>query len=485
METRSSIPTPREGESAAERAVFWPAMMRWLMVDRGVAFASAARLWQFGAGVVSLYFVACFFSPELQGFYYAFASLLSSQMFFDLGLGSVLTLVASHEWGNARRPGGPDSDLARRRLGELARHARRWYRWCALLFAGVLLPSGLVFFATESPVAFDWRGPWVAGVAVSAVNFLLIPSFAILEGCNRVAAVQCCRLASGVLGSLVVWTCVATGCGLWTIVASCAVRLAVESAVVVAGHASFFRSFDRSVLPNEPSLSWRRELLPLQWRIAAQNLVGYVAQQALGPIVFKYHGATLGGRMGMTWSAVTAIQSAAAAWIHTRVPQWGRLISEGGTVAARSLLRRALGVALAVHAAGGLALLALIAALQSHWPALGDRLLPPGTAVLLVAGACASLAAYGLGVFVRLHKIDPFLRQSVTCHALTGLLVWQLGAAFGPVGTAWGHLGVAVLVTLPWTWLIYRETVALARSAIMASSSNENSATAVRMSCSR
>ncbi len=446
-----------------------------LLMDRSVSLAVAARVWQFLAGGVSLYLVAKFFSPELQGFYYAFASLIGSQLFFDLGLGAVLTLVASHEWGRTQEPDPTLALIARQRLGELVRHARRWYVACGVAYAAVVMAGGLWFFAGEGDGIIVWQWPWCCAVLLSSLNFSLIPSLAVLEGCNYMVAIQGCRLLSGLLGSLAVWTCIVSGGGLWAIVASCGVRLIVEGFVVAVQFRGFFREVTGAVSPTEPRLSWKQELLPLQWRVAVQNLFGYLALQAYTPIIFKFHGPVQGGRMGMTWSAVTTIQLAASAWLQTRVPQLGRLLSERATHSARALFGRVLRVSIGMYVAASVSFLALIAVLQRVAPDIAARVLELPTIGLFCLGMGLALVANALGTYVRLHKIDPFLRLGVGSSIVIGVLVWWLGATFGAPGAAWAHLLVTGLLILPATYWIYRRVAGAAAIAEHTSRSVETS----------
>src|SRR5206468_2800274 len=71
---------------------------RLLGIDRAVFFAIAGKIWSLSAGLVTTLLIAGFFSPDLQGYYYTFQAVLAIQAIAELGLGSVLTYYASHEW---------------------------------------------------------------------------------------------------------------------------------------------------------------------------------------------------------------------------------------------------------------------------------------------------------------------------------------------------------------------------------------------------
>src|SRR6266850_5266887 len=67
-------------------------------IDRAVFFGLLSRIWGLAAGGVTAILIATYFSPELQGYFYTFTTILALQVFAELGLGTVAVQFASHEW---------------------------------------------------------------------------------------------------------------------------------------------------------------------------------------------------------------------------------------------------------------------------------------------------------------------------------------------------------------------------------------------------
>jgi O-antigen/teichoic acid export membrane protein len=261
------------------------------------------------------------------------------------------------------------------------------------------------------------------------------------------------------IGNLVVWAIILSGGGLWAVVGSTVARLGVEAYLVLYRYAPLLGDLTSTARVGPPKLSWETELLPLQWRIAVQSIAAYFLLQAYTPIIFKYHGAELGGRMGMTLSAISTVQLVALAWIQTRVPQIGRLISERRTDASRQLFLRVLRVCMGVYAIGSAAFLVLLLLLV-HWlPWLASRMLDPWSVLLFQLAMGLTLLVSGLGTYVRAHKIDPFLKIGMFNATVTGLLIWWAGARLGPAGAAVAHIATTSVIMLPATCFIYRGTV--------------------------
>src|SRR5262245_66110501 len=102
----------------------------WLRPGAAVVYAVLARSWQALAGVVTLLVIGRFFSPEIQGYYYTFSSLLALQAFIELGLGVVIVNTASHERAllHLSADGWIEGDeRAKDRLASLGVFVLRWY----------------------------------------------------------------------------------------------------------------------------------------------------------------------------------------------------------------------------------------------------------------------------------------------------------------------------------------------------------------------
>ncbi|MGK2857227.1 MAG: hypothetical protein ACSLFQ_08475, partial [Thermoanaerobaculia bacterium] len=193
-------------------------------VSRAVLYAIAVRGWQLLAGPITVVVIARFYSPELQGFYYAFASILAMQGFFELGLFNVIVNVAAHEWAHVDGDQGGDTEPRGRalaRIGSLARFILRWYLGVAVLFFLVVSVAGTIFLSSAGG-SHDivWFAPWIALVACTAAHLTLLPFNSLLEGCNRVASVNGFLLVQAMLAAFAVRIVIPAGGGLWELAVS-------------------------------------------------------------------------------------------------------------------------------------------------------------------------------------------------------------------------------------------------------------------------
>jgi len=126
-------------------------ILRGIGLDRAVSYGVFTRVWSLFAGPVTLLMIAARLSKEQQGYYYTIGSLLALQLFFELGLMTVLSQFASHEfvklsWGSR---GAIEGDpVARERFCDLLCKAARWFGVAALLLVVGPGPRG---------GSFSWR----------------------------------------------------------------------------------------------------------------------------------------------------------------------------------------------------------------------------------------------------------------------------------------------------------------------------------------
>lgn len=407
---------------------------------------------------VTLLLIILHFSPEMQGYYYTFASLLALQVFVELGLGQVIQQFASHEWSRLELdPRGQivGSPEALSRLVSLGRLAVGWYAAAGGLLAVGLGAAGFLFFsrAPQGHPEVSWTLPWLALCVLTGVKLATAPLWSILEGCNQVSQVYAFRVGEGILGAVGAWIAVVAGAGLWTGSVVTGVGLLWAALYLRKRYCAFFRTFYSP--PGGPRIPWRAEVWPMQWRIALTWLSGYLAYSLYTPVMFHYHGPRAAGQMGMTWSLIGALSAVASLWVTARTAQFGILIARRDYPALDRLFVRCTAACCCVALAGALLIWLAVHGLYSMEHPASHRLLPPLPCALFLAATFLMLLSFPQAVYLRAHKKEPFLVPSVAGGLLVGSCTWLLGSRWGAMGMAAGYLAVTALQlpvgTLVWS----------------------------------
>ncbi len=419
-----------------------------LAIDRAVFFSIVGKIWTLPAGLITTLLIASVFSPELQGYYYTFSSVLALGAFAELGLGVVLINYASHEWAklaldeDGRVIGDAD---ALSRLTSLGQFAATWYLIAAAIMTLVLTVGGLVFFATAGDPAFPWRAPWIVLCVVTGLTLCLVPVWALLEGCNQVSNVYTYRLIQSVAFSIAAWAAIYLDAGLWT--ASISGTASLIATIVMIGPR--YGQFIRTIMlrqPKGPHLRWRMDILPMQWRIALSWVSGYFTFALFNPVLFHYQGPVVAGQMGMTWAITTVLMAVAHSWVAPKAPTFGILIAQKKYIQLDRLFWRIIAVVFGVTAIGALAIWALVFVLnQLHHPFAARMLSPVATGYFALATFLVAVSL-PMSIYLRAHKKEPLLALSILSGILNGITIVALGKYYGADGVAIGYLVVTAIV---------------------------------------
>jgi hypothetical protein len=416
-------------------------LCRHLEVDSAVMYVLLARAWRLPASLVTIALISRYLSPELQGYYYTFSAILALGSLLDLGLSLVIVNVASNEWASLRM--APDGKIcgdpaALSRLVSLGRFTFKWYCGASIVFLVAITPVGNLFLSQNSDSRVLWAIPWTLLVSTAAVSFCLIPFNCILEGCNQVASVNRFRLYQAVIVNLALWTGLIFKADLWVLVLSSTAGLVSNFAFLFGQYKAFFGTF---LIPSVgATIDWRTHIWPIQWRIGAGGAVSYFAFSLFTPVMFHYHGPAVAGQMGMTREAISVLEQTAMAWVSTKVPIYGMLISQRRYSELDRLWQRCTVVSLGVMVLGSVAILGLLLVIRGTGWSLAERLLPPVPTAVFLSAAFFAQISQCLSGYLRAHKQEPILVLSVVTGLAMGLMVWVAGGCLGATGAATGSL---------------------------------------------
>lgn len=426
--------------------------------NAGVRYSLLFKAWQAAAGVVTIVLIARCMDPVAQGYYYAFASLIALQSFFELGLYLVVSVSASHEWAGLRLAHGDriegDPD-ALSRLVSLGRFVFQWYGVASALFLLLAGAAGLLFFG-RADADIAWRAPWLLHVLFSAGSLWLLPLLSLLEGCDQFDSTARFRLLQSLASSAAAWAMLAVGAQLWAVPALSGVALATLLVYLGWTRRHFLAPFRQP--PSGARLSWRHDVLPMQWRLALQGLFSYLSFPLYPALVFSAAGAAEAGRLGMSLQIVSALQSLALVLLSTRAPALAIAVAQQRRDAAENQWRRASAQALGMMALLSAAFLVTLWLADSAGWAQAQRVLAPGACAMLVAGSLLALAVQCAATYMRAHRRERLTPVGVIAGAAYGASAWAVVSTWGAWGVAASYLAVTALVTFPLTVWVFAAT---------------------------
>jgi hypothetical protein len=290
--------------------------------SRGLFFVLMQRLWQAVGGGVTIFLIAHTLSPEMQGWFYTFVSIASIYTLFEMGLSTALIQVTAHlfikvHWLSEGRFAGQNAEIF---LSFFLDSIKTYFKF-ACAFLAVSFTVGYFIFIQKAGLVIEgreWISPWIALIVGTAMNMLLLPFFAVVEGSGEVSEVYAIRLLQGFLGSIFCWFVLLNGGDLW---AACMMPILG----VVVSLLWFYKKRPQlflAVLSKHPSkkFNWSKEVWPLQWRIGLNWISLFIMSQLCTPILFYYQNSTVAGQMGLSLTIAHMLGLLSQSWITRRVP---------------------------------------------------------------------------------------------------------------------------------------------------------------------
>ncbi|OFW35611.1 MAG: hypothetical protein A2074_04100 [Candidatus Aquicultor primus] len=390
-------------------------MRRFAGVDRAVSYSIVARALSIASGLITIPLILTRLTPAEQGFYYTFGSILALQVFLEMGFGTVAIQMVAHDAAHLKidlKSGvtGPAAHLEH--FSATIRFVRNWYAVLFALVAVSLFPIGLWFFSTSgSAGAANWVWPWALMVLWTAGGVFVNCLVAIVEGMGFVAESVRLRLWGGVTQLSLSVLCLLAGFKLYALPAAGIAAISVNFVIAWL----LLRNVVRVTAPlgKETRIDWVRDILPFQWRIALSWMSGWFIFNAMLPVVFRQLGPEEAGRFGLAMSILNFISSFAMNWTATKSAIWGQMVARKEWGGMDSLFWKVMPQAVGAALLGSLAAILAVPYLPEWSARFAGRV--PGREILLLLCFVAVLnqVTYAEAFYLRAHKREPFLLNSV------------------------------------------------------------------------
>jgi len=432
-------------------------------VDRAVGYTLLRQGWAMASLPVTLYLVTTYFSKEIQGFYFTFASLLFLQTFVELGFGTVMLQFVSHEWAqlhlNDRNEieGAPEASS---RLASIIRLALKWYLVMGGVFFFMVGVSGDIFLSQHA-TDISYRAPWWLLCAFVSLSFLLVPLRGVLEGSNRIEVSQKTQLVSGIVSSVAGWIAIFYGAGLFALAVINGISVLVSYVLLIP----LFRPYSRLVSGRAAGevISWRKEFWPLQWKMGISWLCGFFMFQSFVPFMFHFHGPVVAGRMGATLAVYNTVNAFAQSWVYAASPLMGMLSARGDFQSLVALVRKTYIRTVVVSTLLAVCALLAIWGMRSAGLPQAERFGEPAIIAILLLAAVAMQLPNVETQAIRFQKKEPFVKVSVFSAALVILSNVFLGRHYGMTGVVAGFAAVMALYLIPACHIIYKNEMQAVR----------------------
>jgi len=439
--------------------IYWNSLkaLRFIGVNKAVFYGLATRVWVAITGIIFIYLITSYFTPQVQGYYYTFRSLLGLQIFVELGLGVVIINFASHEWSKlgldekGRITGDPN---ALSRLKGLTRISFKWYFVGSVILCLVLGMSGYIFMARPEKTIVDWVIPWIFLCVISCINLCITPALCVIEGCNQITEIFYCKFIGEIVRFISTAIVIMLNGGLWAAAASMFFPLLWMVIYLLKKYYFFFRTLIINDIVG-PKIDWWKEIWPMQWRIAVSWISGFFIFSLFVPTLFYFHGAIVAGQMGLSCSITSTLTALANTWIASRAPVFGVLASKREFIKLDKLFFKISIISVLIAFLGAIAIYCIVLFLNVYYVNYASRLLPPPTMLVLLIATVLMQISYPQSTYLRAHKEEPLMGLSVSMAVIMAILSLIFGRLYGAMGLSASYLFAVVFVTIPFETIIW------------------------------
>ncbi len=420
-------------------------LLKFLGIDQAIVWAGGGRGLSMLLGPVGSFIIVWTLSPEDQGTYYLFLSLVSLQALFDLGASAAIAQMAPHLIKN-------QSDAGALPENEFIHVAVRWMNRIALGFIIIIGPVGLFYLHWSGQKSLITALMWLATVLSTAMTGAQEGRLKILYGSGHVSWTNKLRFYSLIIRYPVQWILLLTGFSLFSFSAS-------AFAVFIFQHLRL-RNFFPGLWPNQQVIEERcaelhTELRGLVGRASITYASGILVFNIQQPIIYKLLGPVAAAKLGFTGMVGSTLIGLASIWGMTRFPDFARQVAQGEINSAYSLYKKTLARTIAISAFGFL--LALLGLEILHYiPRFSERLMVTSEVIPLYFSFFIQTIFLMTTYWPRSFRVEPFAPVAAIQMFVTPLAVWYLTKNIGISGVGWGNLVSWIVGAIGITLITFR-----------------------------
>jgi O-antigen/teichoic acid export membrane protein len=429
------------------------------LLDKSIVYTILTRLIQSIGGIIALLLVTFFLGKNEQGYYYTFSSIISIQIFFELGLTTIITQYIAHEvahltWKNNTELSG--DDYYKSRIASIIRLSVKWFAVLSVTMFFVLQLAGFLFFSRfNKQLNIQWQLPWLILTIATSLLLIINLFLAIIEGLGKIKEVTQLRLIQQAV--VIILTCIFLAANLNLL--SGGLALLISS--ITIGIILFSTHYSRIIKKIwQTEIKWKvdykKEVLPFQWRIGLGHISGYLIYQLLNPVLFATQGPVLAGQMGATQTFLNGILVVSLSWFSTKVALFSNLVSLKDYNKLNRIYKKNLLVSVLVCVVGLLMFTFIIMLLKQYYPRLGNRFLPIIPIVFLGLTQLKSVINNGQAYYLRSFKKEPFFITSIVIGLVSGAATVFSSKYYGIITVTAVYFIINGIVDFAWCSAIFR-----------------------------
>jgi hypothetical protein len=373
------------------------------------------------------------------GLYYLFVSMVAAQVLFELGLNQSVLQVSSHI--NDKK--GKDY--------------RQYLQWVDCLF--VKAASKFVFFGGFGGVFYlilfnDYEKfisltYWMILIFSASFLMRIAYRFFLIESEGYVANSYHARTLILLVATVAAWVLILFGFILESLIAFYIVQ-SLLSNLFLRAKFPIQSASSHDVVENNHCI----ELKVLKRGIGLSYLAGYMSYNAIIPIVFAMLSAKVAGQLGFSLALFSSITLLSSSFVSAKNHAFATKISSNDFLELNSLFRRQMTFTFSLAVFLLMVIFTFIFLMSQFGFSVVDRLLSLELCFLIGLSAVTSSIIYAQALYVRAHKVEPFVRVSIIVGFISVGLIF-LGSLVNINWVVFMYSASIIFISFPLTSSIF------------------------------
>lgn len=410
-------------------------------IDHDVLYVALYRVLQIGSVGLTSILTTFFFDEVEQGIYFIFLNLVAAQLLFELGLNQAVLQVSSHV-----------SDRQSISYRALISWLDVVYKRIALKFYLTLSLLGVVYLYCFTPSGYlHVIYYWLLIALCVAVSLSVTYRYALIESEHKVALSYQGRLLPLLFSTVCVWIFLFLGFKLISV----AIGYGIQSLITYIWLSKNYPLTNHARIIGDDQDLHIAEVQGIKNKFALSYIGGYIGFNSVVPVVYAFVSPADAGRVGLSLALFSAVTLVASSFVTAKNAFMANLIATGRFQELNARFKQILYLSLGAAACFSIAVFGLIAVLNTLGYDFSARLMAVPMLIAVAFSACANTAIYAMAIYVRSHKVEPFVAASVATAIVT-LVLAITGAIHNASWSVSGYVSSVLLISFPWTIAIFR-----------------------------
>lgn len=439
-----------------------PFISRLKHIERGVYSNFTLRILQVFIQLAVILLIANYFSSVQLGYYYVLNSYAGLSVFFELGITFVVMQTAAHEGASLSKEDFYTSNHKVQRLASLFNFALKWFTVTSLLFILFITCTAGFFFSGKAADSVNWKFPLFILTLAISISLFINGLYSFFEGCRFIYEVSVLKITQNLLFIVLFFLFLVNGAGLFAYGLSFITSIAIT--LIILTRLQLFKVIKNIFKHrmNEIRLNWMKDIFPLQWRFALSTISGFFIFQIMNLFTFKYQGAIISGKLGLTLSIVNGLTTVSMVWFGSRAPLLASMVANRRIENFQALFNKTLLSSILTH----LLLAMFFFAFKFYFIDnlklfFANKLLDNVTIAILILNTFINIIIFGIATYCRSNRQEPFLYSSLFGAFINASLSYFILKYFNVQVFCIAFLLTNLLIGIPWAIYLYKKSHSL------------------------